>query len=325
MPRQRTANKHLPRNMVKRGPSFYFVTGGKYLNLGRDYSQALIKYAGMVGERPGVHSLADLLAAYIEARRSKLSPVTIAGYLNSAQNLGAVFGHMPLEAVTRADVYRYVKQAGNVQANRDRALLSAAYTFAANIGAYQGENPAKGLQERNEEAPRLRYVTDAELDAMLQHATPKVAVMMRFLYLTGMRPADAFALRLSDFDEQGFIFTTSKTKIPSGVLWSDELSAVVQEARQLFRRFGRVYLFESAPKGKHQSRGAGKYTVSGFRSLFKRAAARAGVADINPYDLRKKAASDVPAEHATQLLGHTNPATTKRHYRTKVVRVRPVK
>jgi len=168
MPRQRTANKHLPRNMVKRGPSFYFVTGGKYLNLGRDYSQALIKYAGMVGEKPGVNTVADLLAAFIEDRRRICAPATIAGYIHSAKNIGAVFGHMPLEAVTRADVYRYVKQAGNVQANRDRALLSAAYTFAANIGAYAGENPAKGLQERNEEAPRLRYVTDAELDAMLQ-------------------------------------------------------------------------------------------------------------------------------------------------------------
>jgi len=167
--------------------------------------------------------------------------------------------------------------------------------------------------------------TDAELEKILAASSARLATMIRFLYLTGMRPADAFALRLSDFDEQGFLFTARKTGLDSGLEWSDDLRQVVQEARQLFRRFGRVYLFESAPKGKHQSRGAGKYTVSGFRSLFKRAAARAGVADINPYDLRKKAASDVPAEHATQLLGHTNPATTKRHYRTKVVRVRPVK
>lgn len=325
MPRQRTANKHLPRNMVKRGPSFYFVTGGRYVNLGRDYPQALIKYAGMVGERPGIHALADLLAAYIEARRSKLSAATIAGYLNSAQNLGAVFGHMPLEAITRADVYRYVKQAGTVQANRDRALLSAAYTFAANIGAYAGENPAKGLQERNEEAPRLRYVTDAELDAMLQHASPKVAVIMRFLYLTGMRPSDAFALRLSDFDDEGFLYTTRKTKLPTGLSWSDELRQVVQDARQLFRRFGRVYLFESSPKGKHQGRGVGPYTVSGFRANFKRLATKAGITDIRPYDLRKKAASDVTEEHATNLLAHTNPKTTRRHYRTKVKRVEPVK
>lgn len=325
MPRQRTANKHLPRNMVKRGPSFYFVTGGRYVNLGRDYPQALIKYAGMVGEKPGVNTVADLLAAFIEDRRRICAPATIAGYIHSAKNIGAVFGHMPLDAVTRADVYRYMMQGGNVQANRDKAMLSAAYTFAANIGAFSGTDPTKGFRERNDEKPRRRYVTDAELEKILAASSARLATMIRFLYLTGMRPADAFALRLSDFDEQGFLFTARKTGLDSGLEWSDDLRQVVQEARQLFRRFGRVYLFESAPKGKHQSRGAGKYTVSGFRSLFKRAAARAGVADINPYDLRKKAASDVPAEHATQLLGHTNPATTKRHYRTKVVRVRPVK
>ena len=103
MPRQRTANKHLPRNMVKRGPSFYFVTGGRYVNLGRDYPQALIKYAGMVGERPGIHALADLLAAYIEARRSKLSAATIAA---TASTAGSPNARTPRWPDRRAATYR---------------------------------------------------------------------------------------------------------------------------------------------------------------------------------------------------------------------------
>lgn len=325
MPRQRTANKHLPRGMVKRGPSYYFRSKGAYLNLGHDYPQALIKYAGLVGERPGIHTLADLLASYIEARRATLAPATIANYLLSAKYLGMVFGHMPLDTITRADVYRYIKQAGTVQANRDRALLSAAYTYAANIGAFTGVNPAMGLRERNTETPRLRYVTDDELALLLANASPRVGTIIRFMYLTGMRPADVFALRLDDFDDQGFLYTARKTQLAAGVKWSDDLRQVVLEARQLFRRFGRVYLFESDPKGKHVGRGAGKYTVSGFRSLFKRAAAKAGLSDIRPYDLRSKAASDVTEQHATRLLGHTDAKTTRRHYRAKIERVDPVK
>jgi integrase len=311
--------------MVKRGPSYYLRSGGAYVNLGHDYPQALIKYAGMIGERPGVHTLADLLASYIEARRATLAPSTIANYLINAQNLGAVFGHLPLDAITRADVYRYIKQAGTVQANRDRALLSAAYTYAANIGEFNGVNPAMGLRERNTETPRLRYVTDAELDLLLANASPRIGTIIRFLYLTGMRPADAFALRLADFDEQGFLFTARKTQLASGVAWSDDLRAVVLDARHLFRRFGRVYLFESDPKGKHEGRGAGQYTVAGFRSLFKRVVAKAGLRDIRPYDLRRKAASDVTEQHATKLLGHASPTTTRRHYRAKIERADPVK
>jgi integrase len=325
MPRQRTANKHLPRNMVKRGPSYYFVTSGNYTNLGRDYPKALIAYAGLVGETPELGTVADLLAAYIETRRATLSPITIEGYLYGSRNLGAVFGHLPLASVMRSDVYRYVKQVGNVQANRDRALLSAAYTFAKNIGAFTGDNPAMGLQERNTEKPRVRYMDDAEYSCLLAESSPRLACMIRFLYLTGMRPSDAFALRHSDFDDQGFLFTTSKTGKLAGVQWSDDLRAVVLDARNLFRRFGRVYLFESAPKGQHAARGAGQYTVSGFRSLFKRAAARAGLVDIRPYDLRKKAGSDVTEAHATHLLGHSDAKTTRRHYRTKIERAKPVK
>ncbi len=325
MPRPRKRNRHLPRNMVKRGPSYYFVHCGKYTNLGRDYPKALIQYAGMVGERPEVRTVADMLAAYIESGRARFTPATVTGYLRSAELLSAVFGHMPIDAVQRSDVYRYVVEGGTVQTNRDRALLSAAYTFAANIGAFKGENPAKGLQKRNTEKPRKRYVTDDELATLIANSSERVACIIRFLYLTGMRPSDAFALRLSDFDEQGFLFTASKTGRDSGLSWSDDLRAVVLDARLLFRRFGRVYLFESLPKGKHQRRGAGQYTVSGFRALFKRAAVKAKLSNIRPYDLRKKAASDVDEHHAVKLLGHSDPKTTRRHYRTRVDRAKPVK
>lgn len=325
MPRKRTSNLHLPANMVKRGPTYYFQTRGQYTNLGRDYSAALIQYASMVGERHKIMAVADLLAAYIEARRGKLAPATIGHYLVSAKNLGAVFGAMPIEQVTRAHVYEYVKRRGDVQANRDRALLSAAYTFATNIGAFTGPNPAMGLRERNTETPRTRYITDTELTALLLASSPRLACMIRFLYLTGMRPSDAFAIREDQFDAQGILFEASKTGKLSGVAWSDELRAVVQDARKLFRRFGRVYLFETKPRGTQAVHGPRQYTARAFRSLMKAAATKAGIRDIRPYDLRRKAGSDVTEGHAQSLLGHSTAKTTRQHYRAKPEYIDPVK
>ncbi len=325
MPRKRTNNRHLPANMVKRGPSYYFQTKGKYTNLGRDYSSALIHYSGMVGERPRIMTVADLLTAYIEDRRGKLAPATIGHYLVSAKNLGGVFGTMPIDQVTRAHVYEYVKRRGDVQANRDRALLSTAYTFAANIGAFVGNNPAMGLRERNTEKPRKRYITDAELSALLVASSPRLACMIQFLYLTGMRPSDAFAICEDQFDAQGIMFEASKTGKLSGVAWSEELRAVVQDARKLFRRFGRVYLFETKPRGTQAVYGPRQYTARAFRALMQAAASRAGIRDIRPYDLRRKAGSDVEEAHAQSLLGHTSAKTTRQHYRAKPEYIDPVK
>src|SRR5690606_10403005 len=90
-----------------------------------------------------------------------------------------------------ADVYRYLVERGDVQANRDRALLSASYTHARRIGAFSGDDPAKGLRYRNEEKPRQRYVTDDEMTRLLAAASPKLGTIARFIELTGMRQSDA--------------------------------------------------------------------------------------------------------------------------------------
>lgn len=326
MARPRKHNKHLPRAMQLRRGKYYFVDpSGKWHPLGGDYGPALIAYAGFVGGRPKVTTVRDAVSHYLESSAKRLTPTTLEGYRRSAENLAPVFGHMGLEELQPEHVYEYLVRKGNVQANRDKALLSAAYTHARRIGAFKGDDPAKGLQYRNEELPRQRYVSDDELTALVEAASPKLACILRFAYLTGMRQSDVLRVTLADVDDEGIHYTAGKTGARRVVLWSDELREVVAEANRLWRRFGRVYLFESRPKGKAAKRGPGPYTPSGLRALWRVLRERTGIADVRLHDLRRKAGSDVTESEATRLLAHADPKVTRKHYRAKAERVRPVR
>lgn len=331
MGRPRKHSKHLPANMQHRHGAYYFVKAGKWHPLGKEYGGALIRYADLVGKPPQVVTVKDACWHYIEARssgRDKLADSTLDSYRRSAANVCAVFGHMALTDLKATDVYRYLTDKGNVQANRDRSLLSAAYSHARRIGALPkgAEDPTKELEYRNPETPRSRYVTDAELDAIIAAASPKLGCIARFIELTGMRQGDALSVRMADLDDDGFTYWNAKSKRLQGLQWSDELTATVEDAKRLWRRFGREWLFESRPKGKHAGRGIGPYTPSGLRALWRVARAKAGLPDVRLHDLRAKAGSDAGSDtEAQRLLGHADGKVTRRHYRRKVERVKPTR
>lgn len=327
MGRPRKHNKHLPRGMLQRRGTYYYVRGtASWINLGREYGSALIQYAGLVGERPTVTTVQQAVSHYLESSANRLKPATLEGYRYSAINLAGVFGHMGLDDLQPEHVYEYLIRKGNTQANRDKALLSAAYTHARRIGAFKGDDPAKGLQYRNEEAPRQRYVTDGELAELVAAASPKLACILRFSYLTGMRQGDVLRVRMADIDDEGIHYTSGKTGATRVVTWSPELVEVVEDARRLWRRFGREYLFESRPRGLHAKRGIGPYTTSGVRALWRVARDKAGIQDVRLHDLRGKAGSDMATkEDAQQLLAHSDGKVTAKHYRRKPERSKPVR
>ena len=329
MGRQRKTNKHLPRGMLIQHGAYYLKRVNKWIRLADEYGPALVRYAELVAERPGVATVADAVSHYLQTSAKRLRTATLDNYQRSAQNLAAVFGHMALDALKPADVYGYLLRKGNVQANRDKALLSAAYTHARRIGAFSGDDPAKDLRYRNEEMPRERYVTDAELEQILAAASPKLACIIRFSYLTGMRQSDVLAVRMEDINDEGIRYKPSKAGKRARitvVAWTEELREVVEDAKRLWRRFGREWLFESHPRGPNAGRGVGPYTTSGVRALWRVAREKAGLNDIRLHDFRAKAGSDSVSEtDAQDLLTHANPAITQRHYRRRPKTVTPVR
>lgn len=308
-----------PRLHFKHG-AYHYVhrAGGKVLwrRLSADYGEALRQWAEIEGGAPHRNwTIADAVAHYLAVSAARLKPATLAGYAENAKHLLPVFGAMPIGDLTKAHVYHYVVRRGNVAGNRERALLSAVYGHLAKAGLHDGPNPAAGLQFRNPEKPRRRYATDGELAAILDACKPRLRTLVRFAYLTGMRQADVIALDLTAASEAGIAYRDRKTGHDHLVAWTDELRALWRAAAGM--RVGAVPAF--------LTRDGKRYTSSGFRATWRGVRARAGILDVTFHDLRRKAGSDADDDaHAQALLGHEDAKITRRHYRAKVVAVRPI-
>lgn len=317
MGRRRTHNLHLPPRLRLISGTYWFTprVNGKqvWINFGRDYGQALQRWASETGKTVAISTVADAIGAYLETQRDRLKPSTMEGYQKSAKRLLPVFGSVGLQDLEASDVYRYMIERGDVSANRDRALLSAAYTHARRTGAHKGDDPTKLLQFRNAEKPRERLITDAELARLVEVANPRMALIIRFAALTGMRQGDILGLKLTAAGPEGITYRTGKTGKSILLEWTPELRAIWQAAAK--DRVGAVTVFTSEDRKP--------FTGSGFRASWRRVKERAGLLDVRFHDLRGKAGTEHP--DAQKLLGHTNSSVTERHYKRGPVRARPVK
>ncbi|MET3652512.1 site-specific integrase [Dyella japonica] len=320
MGRKRTANKHLPRRMQLKHGAYYYVSrkDGKphWLRLGDDYAIALQEWAKLEGAaRPDKMTVGGAIAHYLQVAGKRLSPRTVDNYGWSAKALLPVFGEMLLEEVERSHVYTYLVQKGNVAANRDRALLSAAYNHMMNAGLYKGENPAAGMRFRNKETARDRYVTDAELDALVAQASTRFGDLLQFAYITGMRQLDLVSLNLTAATDDGIAYIDSKTKKRHVIGWTDELTTLWKRIAGL--RIGSQPAF--------LTRDGTRYTTTGLKASWRHVKLRAKLGDLTFHDIRRKSGSDADDEaHAQQLLGHADPKVTRKHYRAKPTTVSPI-
>lgn len=318
--------RRLPKRLHLKHGAYYYVCrvreeGGtkskvKWQLLSKDYGEALRKWAELEGGKVKVKwTVADALAEYLRASEKRLRPATLLGYREAAKRLLAVFGPMAIEDLTKAQVYTYVVKRGNYAGNRERGLISATYAHLIRTGVFTGSNPAAGMGYRHPEKPRKRYLTDAELEALLAAASPRMRLLFTFAYLTGMRQADVIGLKLTSATDDGILYTVQKTGEPHLIAWTDELRAIWRQAAG--SRIGAQHLF--------LDRDRKAYTGSAVRQATLRIAKRAKLSDVHFHDLRRKAGSDsADLASAQALLSHANSKITQRHYRAKLVAVKPL-
>ena len=148
---------------------------------------------------------------------------------------------------------------------------------------------------------------------------------------TGLSATGPKNSRLSDLKDDGIHVTPEKTKDSSGKSliyeWTPDLKAAVDSAKAarprisnfLFcKRLGNGYLDEETGR-------AGGWD-SMWRNFVDRVMEETDIKDrFTEHDLRAKCASDAETlEHAQQLLAHADSRTTKRVYRRKAERVKPL-
>lgn len=237
-----------------------------------------------------------------------LSEGTGDDYPRRIRNLRIIWQDVKLDDVDVPMLYRWRDargENGRVQANRERSCLFEAFKLAVKRGRLK-DNTVRFLEPFREK-PRDRYVTDAEFNAVYQHATPIVRAAMLLAAVTGLRQGDLLRIRRSDFGPDGLTIRTNKTGAGLVIGWSDGLRMAVVEAVGT-RDFIPLVLL-ATEEGR-------AYTGDGFRTLWHRARERAqlanpGLKTFTFNDLRAKAGSD---GRDWQLLGHMDRRTFERVY-----------
>ena len=318
MGRHRKHRRDLPAYVYHRSGAYYFVDrAGKWHRLGDEFHDAMIRYAEINSSNKTLFTLAQIMDSY----QSKIVPTkadkTQRDYIRALSMLRSVFGHMRPEDVEPKDVYRYMSERPRVTANREKAVLSAVFSYAIRKGLANA-NPCR-LVQRNEEKPRDRYVDDWEFKALRNIVPESVRCAMDLALLTGLRESDILHLRRTDLTEDGLLVKPSKRSKPLLFEMTPELRAAVDRAKALPGNIGSVFLI-------HNRHGQ-PYTLTGFSSIWQRYMKKALKDQLIKlrftfHDLRAKSGSD--HESGAQL-GHQDPRTTNRVYRRRPRKVTPLR
>lgn len=185
MGRRRTKNLHLPPLMRMHGACYYY--GRKEIPLGSDFQAALRKYAELHGAIPeeAQTKFRHAIKAYRESEDFKSRAAsTQRGYSRQLIVLEKVFGDLEFTEILPIHIRQYLKKhRSRVSATREKALFSLVWNFARGENLTTAANPCAGIH--GVISKRERYVTDAELTAVLKHTDQPTRDFLELLYYTG--------------------------------------------------------------------------------------------------------------------------------------------
>jgi integrase len=222
------------KRFYKKHGAYYFVDKAhKWHHLGRDYRQALQRYAALIdGPAPfsTAPTLNDLFDRYERDVVPSKAPKTQKSNEYQLKNLRRAFGHMRPEDVKPHHIYAYMDaRQAKTAANREKSLLSHVLKYAIRWG-FIADNPCRHVESFDEQ-PRRRYISDDEFWAIYEHATPHLQRAMVVAAVTGLRPADILALTWRNVTEDGLVVKPSKTKRSTGITlvypWTDQLAVAL--------------------------------------------------------------------------------------------------
>jgi integrase/recombinase XerD len=154
------------------------------------------------GGRPR-RSYKEALERFCAEHMPTLKPATHNRYRSSFKNLSPHIDGLYLDEITRRRLADYVtarRRAGikGATIRRDLATLSVLCSFAVAVDMIEA-HPLKQFSKRHirEGVPRTNYPSDAEIEALVERASPMMGRIIRFLAETGMRLEEALSLEWS--------------------------------------------------------------------------------------------------------------------------------
>jgi integrase len=341
MGRKNTRNLNMPPHMHPRtqrsGKTYYYMykkdDAGKRVEiaLGDDFILALKKYAelNVVVDAGAGATFTDVYKRYLVDALPKLAASSAKMWRSDIKHLLAAFNDAPLSQIRPVNIRHFLDDHADTPttANRCKRVFSVMWNKARGWGYTDLPNPCEGIQGHSL-GKRTVYITDAIFEAVWASASVPLRDAMDLAYLTGQRPADALKMTEHDIIDGHLIVTQEKTKQPLRIKIIGQLATLLDriEARKAGYKVKTAALLVNL-SGK-------RLTAPALRAQFDKARTAAAVAvpdlaeEIKQmwfYDLRAKAADDTADDlgdqAASNLLGHENVQTTRRHYlrRGKIV------
>lgn len=246
------------------------------------------KYEKTVNHREHAMTFRRLWEKFLaSAYYSELSQRTQKDYLQHQKKLLAVFGNVLADSVKPEHVRRYMDKRGlqsKTQANHEKSSMSRAYSWGYERGYVKG-NPCAGVS-KFKSAPRERYVTDEEYQAVLSVASLPVYIAMEIAYLCAARISDVLTLKWEQIGNKGIFIQQGKTGKKQIKAWSPRLQTAIEKAKQL-------------PKSAYviSNQYGNRYMYKGFNEMWVEARNHAGqvsgiLTDFTFHDLKAKGISD---------------------------------
>lgn len=313
------------------GKTYYFYDTcekpRKEIPLGTDYGLAIMKYAEFERDRTADNRVRDVITfkyvsdRYLVEMLPTKAPATQKDNLRELKNLLAFFNDppAPLDSIQPQHVRQYLswRKDAPVRANREKALLSAIWNFAREMGYTALANPCAGVKG-NKERGRDTYIEDSMYKAVYDSASTGLQDAMDLAYLTGQRVTDVRLMDERDIRDNQIWIKQGKTAAKRRIELAGELAALVVRIK------ARKELLPTYSTRLIVNEDGDAMTESMLRGRFDRARAAAGIpkSAFQMRDLRAKAGTDKAESsgdilQARDQLGHTTVTMTEAYIRDR--------
>jgi integrase len=228
----------------------------------------------------------------------------------SIKNLSKCFGTRMISEMTASDLERYKiersKEVSMATVNRELSCIKHMFNKAVHWG-YLTRNPLRDVQDFKEPPGRVRYLTDVEIEILLNSCFGHIKNIVTVALNTGMRKGEILNLRWQDVDLRNrlIIIRNAKNNESRTIPINETLHDMF---RMLIPTTDGEYIFANK-EGK---------PFGDVRTSFRNALRRAGIKDFRFHDLRHTFASKlvmrgVDIRTVQTLLGHKDIAMTMRY------------
>jgi len=245
--RKRTINLNLPVRMKARtrpsGTYYYYFDGAHELPLGKDYVEAVRKWADFEKGNATLSTSTTITFRYVaEKYMIKVLPTkaprTQKDNLVELNNLYKFFDNppAPLAAIEPHMIALYRDWRKVTRSTQEIALFSAIWNWSREQGYTSKPNPTIGIK-RNRAVGRDIYISDEHYCLLWWYATDPVRDAMDIAYLCGQRPADTLKMSELHIQDAEISIRQGKTNKLLRISVIGGLSAVIERIKARKKKF----------------------------------------------------------------------------------------